>query len=346
MDGRDQTDTNVVRIRRKGDPSEAERRRLASTIFAEQDDVGTFSRGNLVPPPTDHPAEPPDDDQAPADPYFESLQRTRGGHGHGATPARPDSETTAYFDQLTTQSAAEMASSVDAPSVERAMPGSAQLPAELALPARRRGRKRSPRADTVPTLGRSTAPQTRSLRAHGITRLVRPVVLATLAATLAGGVAFAAIMAGREQPTPQAPYTRAPASSESPAFADLQTAFAAVQHQANAGAIAEHKAPGQRTAGHAPTGRHRPNFRRSRASAGSGTHLTLAADHMPSPNPQTITTTQAATGEETVNSSTTEPQQRQQPSSHAAASNQSASPPAGPSGLGQVVGKNCDPKCK
>ena len=62
MDGRDQPDTNVVRIRRKGDPSEAERRRLASTIFAEQDDVGTFSRGNLVPPPTDHPTGPRDDD--------------------------------------------------------------------------------------------------------------------------------------------------------------------------------------------------------------------------------------------------------------------------------------------
>ena len=46
------------------------------------------------------------------------------------------------------------------------MPGSAQLPAELARPARRRARKRSPRADTVPTLGRSTAPQTRPLRAH------------------------------------------------------------------------------------------------------------------------------------------------------------------------------------
>ena len=50
MDGRDQPDTNVVRIRRRGDPSEAERRRLASTIFAEPDDVATFSRGNLVPP--------------------------------------------------------------------------------------------------------------------------------------------------------------------------------------------------------------------------------------------------------------------------------------------------------
>ena len=226
------------------------------------------------------------------------------------------------------------------------MPGSAQLPAELARPARRRARKRSPRADRVPTLGRSTAPQTRPFRAHSIARLLRPVVLATFAATLAGGVAFTAILAGGEQPRPHAPYTRVPVSSESPAFADLQTAFAAVQRQANAGAIADHKAMDQRTAGHVATGRHRGSFRRSRPSAGSGTHLTLAADHMPTPNPQTITTTAAATGEEIANSGTTEPQQPQQPSSHAAASNQSASPPAGPSGLGQVVGTNCDPKCK
>ena len=346
MDGRDQPDTNVVRIRRKGDPSEAERRRLASTIFAEQDDVGTFSRGNLVPPPTDHPTEPRDDDRAIADPYFENLQRSRAGPRQRATAARSDSETTAYFDQLTTQSAAEMASLVVAPPVEPAMPGSAQLPAELARPARHRARKRLPRANRVPTLGRSTAPQTRPFRAHGITRLVRPVVLATLAATLAAGVAFTAIIAGGEQPSPHAPYTRAPVSSESPAFADLQTAFVAVQRQASAGAIAEHKALDHRTAEHAATGRHRGSFRRSRPSAGSGTHLTLAADHMATPNPQTITTTPAATGEEIANSGTTGPQQGQQPSSHAAASNQSASPPAGPSGLGQVVGKNCDPKCK
>src|ERR1700733_3120773 len=98
MDGREQPDTNVVRIRRKGDPSQAERRRLASTIFAEEDDVGTFSRGNLVPPPTDHPTGPRDEDAATADPYFENLQRTRGGHGEarpqrGATRRRPPTST-------------------------------------------------------------------------------------------------------------------------------------------------------------------------------------------------------------------------------------------------------------
>jgi hypothetical protein len=53
MDDRNRPDTNVVLLRRKGDPSEAERERVASTIFAEPDDIATFSRGNLVPPRPD-----------------------------------------------------------------------------------------------------------------------------------------------------------------------------------------------------------------------------------------------------------------------------------------------------
>ena len=53
MDDRTRPDTNVVLLRRKGDPSEAERERVASTIFAEPDDIATFSRGNLVPPRPD-----------------------------------------------------------------------------------------------------------------------------------------------------------------------------------------------------------------------------------------------------------------------------------------------------
>jgi hypothetical protein len=48
MDDRKPPDTNVVRLRRNGDLSDEERQRLASTIFADQDEVGTFSRGNLM----------------------------------------------------------------------------------------------------------------------------------------------------------------------------------------------------------------------------------------------------------------------------------------------------------
>ena len=63
---------NVVRLRRNGDLSDEERQRLASTIFADQDEVGTFSRGNLIPPA---PPTPPASNEPPAaDPFFEQLQ--------------------------------------------------------------------------------------------------------------------------------------------------------------------------------------------------------------------------------------------------------------------------------
>jgi hypothetical protein len=234
-----------------------------------------------------------------------------------------------------------MAATVDAPSIEPAMPGSAQLPADLARPARRRKRKGPPRAGTVSKLVLSRVARIRSMRGPSIPRLVRAAILATLAA----GVTFAAL-AGHEPPRPNAPKTRASASSESPGLAALQTAFAAIQRQANTSAIAEHKAPDQRTVRQAPASRHHPKLQRSRRGESGGTHLTLTADHTSAPNPQTTTTETGETGEEIASNGTAGQQQRQQPSSHAAASNQPASPPAGPSGLGQVVGTNCDPKCK
>ena len=75
MDDRDQPDSDGVRLRRSGDPGEDERQRLASTIFAEEDDVGTFSRGNLVPPKQSAGR----DEEAPAapDPFFDELQSER-----------------------------------------------------------------------------------------------------------------------------------------------------------------------------------------------------------------------------------------------------------------------------
>jgi hypothetical protein len=337
MDGRDQPDTNVVRIRRKGDPSEAERTRLASTIFAEQDDVGTFSHGNLVPPRTGQPDKAPDDGQTTVDPYFENLQRTNGGHGQSATERSGDPETIAYFDRLATQSAGEMAAMVDAQSGEPAMPGSAQLPADLAHAARRR-----PHADSVSMVARRTMPRIGWIRAPGIARLVRPTILATLAATLVAGAAFAAILAEHEQPAQHAPNTRASTSSAPLGLAALRGAFAAIQHQTKADAIGEQKAPGQRRVARPSGRRHHAKPRRSRPHATGGTHLTLTADHTPTASPETTTTRPTTTTEAVATNDTTAAQQTEQPSSHAAARNQ----PAGPSGLGQVVGRNCDPKCK
>src|SRR5450631_3430900 len=98
MDNRKPPDTNVVQLRRTGDPSDEERQRLASTIFAEQDEIGTFSRGNLVPPAPTTPAahnHPP----ATADPFFEQLQAPPTSEKTNAAAAVGErAATAAYFE--------------------------------------------------------------------------------------------------------------------------------------------------------------------------------------------------------------------------------------------------------
>ncbi len=142
MDDRTRPDTNVVLLRRKGDPSEAERERVASTIFAEPDDIATFSRGNLVPPRPD--TRHADEELAPSpDPFFDRLQETSESDGtQTADPADDGESTDAYFDRLATRTPAELSTSgAPAPAV-RPMPGSAQLPAKLPGPSRHDGRLR------------------------------------------------------------------------------------------------------------------------------------------------------------------------------------------------------------
>ena len=90
MDDRKPPDTNVVRLRRNGDLSDEERQRLASTIFADQDEVGTFSRGNLVPPAP--PAPPASNEPPAADPFFEQLQAEASNAK--PTPQRPPASAT------------------------------------------------------------------------------------------------------------------------------------------------------------------------------------------------------------------------------------------------------------
>ncbi|MGH2896170.1 MAG: hypothetical protein ACRDPM_23275, partial [Solirubrobacteraceae bacterium] len=91
------------------------------------------------------------------DPYFENLQRAPGARGHNGTTAGADPDTSAYFEQLTNAAPDEMALMIDAPSPERVMPGSAQLPAQFERPAR--GRKRKPPPPTAATTGgERTAP--------------------------------------------------------------------------------------------------------------------------------------------------------------------------------------------
>lgn len=181
MDDRTRPDTNVVLLRRKGDPSEAERERVASTIFAEPDDIATFSRGNLVPPRPD--TRDDDEELAPSpDPFFDGLHEASTTDGTQPADLADDGVSTdAYFDRLATQSPAEMSTTgAPAPAV-RPMPGSAQLPAELAGPSRHNNRLRG-RLDPAALAIRPWA----ALRRSRVAWLLSATTIAALAALVVG----------------------------------------------------------------------------------------------------------------------------------------------------------------
>ncbi|HUA47506.1 MAG TPA: hypothetical protein VMA77_19880 [Solirubrobacteraceae bacterium] len=219
MDDRNRPDTNVVLLRRKGDPSEAERERVASTIFAEPDDIATFSRGNLVPPRPDT----RDDAAQPApspDPFFDRVQETPGSDGtRPADPADGGESTDAYFDRLVTQTPAEMSPNGGAASTVTPMPGSAQLPAEIARPGGHNGRLRR-RLDPPALAIRPPA----ALRRPRFAWLLSAATIAVLAALVAGIAAIGdSGSPGTEQQQSQ---REASANSLEPLRPDLLTASA------------------------------------------------------------------------------------------------------------------------
>jgi hypothetical protein len=175
MDDRGQPDTNVVNLRRKDDPDAGRRKQLASTIFAEEDEIGTFSRGNLVPPPA---ANPGTDQQSapPQDPFFDRYQQqSPNGTVPDDASAIESSRTADYFDEISSRTPAEIAATATAPAGASAMPGSARLPAELRKPAARR---RGPRLAATSVRG--------ALRRGSTIRA--PVVALSLGALIAIGV--------------------------------------------------------------------------------------------------------------------------------------------------------------
>jgi hypothetical protein len=192
MDHGKPPDTNVVRLRRNGDPSDEERERLAGTIFAEQDEIGTFSRGNLVPPAPSAP--PPNHEPSAADPFFEQLQTPASGAERRAAAAACDSDATAaYFERLGSQTPAEMSQSIAPHSAAAAMPGSATLPGELTTSRRRRSRR-----------GRAVASSPRLGLSILRPRVAAPPLLAALGALVVAGAALAAIIGGGEHGAPAA----------------------------------------------------------------------------------------------------------------------------------------------
>jgi hypothetical protein len=174
MDSREPQDSNVVRLRREGEPSDEERERLASTIFASEDEIGPFSRGNLVPPA---PAASSDEPTTVEDPFFDQqLREPRPAE----SSTRLAMESDEFFSRLAEQDAVEMAEQLRSRRPPpAALPGSAQIPQPKQRSGRVAARRSSRPAVHIgrPRLARS------GRRAVGATGLL--VVGAGLATVLA-----------------------------------------------------------------------------------------------------------------------------------------------------------------
>lgn len=97
MDDCKPPDTNVVRLRRKGYPCEEERKQIARTIFAAEDDVGPFSRGTLPRRGTTRRRQ-----QHRARPVLREPEAIDGERSGERTTAQVDA-TAAYFEDLGSQ---------------------------------------------------------------------------------------------------------------------------------------------------------------------------------------------------------------------------------------------------
>jgi hypothetical protein len=255
MDNRKPPDTNVVRLRRNGDPSDEERQRLASTIFAEQDEIGTFSRGNLVPPaPTTLAA--PNQPPAAADPFFEQLQAPPTSDETTAAAAVGERATTAaYFERLGSQTPAEMSQSIEPQPAAAAMLGSANLPGEVTTSRRRRLR----RAHAVA----SSPGRTFSIR------VAAPPLLGALGALLVAGAALA-IVGGGGHRAPAVKRLASPHASAPSSHDAARTMPADLEAARSRSSLQHHSTPGQTS-------------RRGRRHRAAKAQVVLAADHQATP---------------------------------------------------------------
>jgi hypothetical protein len=319
MDDREPPDTNVFQLRRKDDPGEEERRRIASTIFAEED-VGTFSRGNLVAPK--RPSEDEEEAAEGGDAYLEQLQEARAAeHAEAATRAR-DAETTAYFERLGRQSPAEMAQAGDLPSADGSLPGSARLPAEASSAGRRTLAIRSG-VHGLARPARWSAHRVRLLFSAGMLRLARPTVLAALAVPVVAGVAVAAIMATTS-------YHRSSASRLA-----LRIRTGTSSHRVSLAGSVKPASIGHAKVPHERVARRRPHTRAARHAPKSKTHIVLASDRTTAP--VTTTSTSAPTTSDQSGSSVAAPQYS---SSHASSSSGSSASTSSGGGHRPAFGSN------
>ncbi|MGI8557860.1 MAG: hypothetical protein ACR2ND_06075 [Solirubrobacteraceae bacterium] len=196
MDDRDHHDTNVVSLRRRDDLRR--RDQVARRIFAEQDEIGTFSQGNLV-PPTPLPPDTGEESGQAADPFFEEHVQQPSGPAEPVSDAQVGSEADHYFAQLAEQSASEMANQLrrreQTPSI--AMPGSASLSVDAVKDQRHGQRLGLPQR--APDERLASAVASRSVVLGTLTALLATAALA-LVIVLLGNQPAAVPRSGAEPP--------------------------------------------------------------------------------------------------------------------------------------------------
>jgi hypothetical protein len=125
MDDRDRAKSKVIPLRRKGRSENGDREHVASKIFAEEDGIGPFSLGNLIPPK--HRA-PPDDAHGILPDGFEREREP--GPASTLQDAAVDEEPDEFFEELIAHTSVGTLTD-GAPPKAPTLPGSAYLPNEL-----------------------------------------------------------------------------------------------------------------------------------------------------------------------------------------------------------------------
>lgn len=254
MDDRDRAKSKVVPLRRKGRSKNGDREHVASKIFAEEDGIGTFSLGNLVPPKRRDSAD--DAHGIPPDGFEREQEPDSASPSQGAAV---DQEPDEFFEELiarTTVGGPIDGASPQAPT----LPGSAYLPNEL--PATDGARRVSlgrlvdglaiRRGDAARTMLKDKTGRTSSRRTRAAA--LGAVAIAVLA-SLAGAVLLG--HGGHARPSVGLPQASQSAPSIEPRPASA-AAWAALREHT--------KAPGGRR--HHPAGpRHRKTARPHKSSS-------------------------------------------------------------------------------
>jgi hypothetical protein len=233
MDDRNRSKSKVVPLRRKGRSENGDRGHVASKIFAEEDGIGTFSLGNLVPPKHHAPADDarglrPDGEREPDSAFPERA-------------AAVEQERDEFFEELIARTSVGTATDGASPQAPT-LPGSAYLPSEL--PAKDGGRGSSLRrlvgglAIRRGGAGRSTLTGKTGRTSH----MARAAVLGAVVIAVLAGLAGAVLLGhgGHARPSAGLPQASQYAPSIEPRPASAAAWAALREHRKAAGGRKHH----------------------------------------------------------------------------------------------------------